>query len=104
MFRVWDSETQRYNITGIPTALKSTQEYPIGFGRAVAQSFREHATNLQQFEAEDLPHPDQHTVNIADIMTPSDVWADADMEGVLGFVTHQCTGDACACAECAGQT
>ena len=35
--RVWSEEQQRWKITGVPGALKETQEYPVGFGRALVQ-------------------------------------------------------------------
>ena len=35
--RVLSEEQQRWKITGVPGALKETQEYPVGFGRALVQ-------------------------------------------------------------------
>ena len=96
---MWDAEANRWNITGNPSELKQTQEYPVGFGRAMAQMFGRHGHCCHAAEVADSVTEASLKVSISDIMSPVDPWHDAGMAGVVRFLNGDCE-DGCICTDC----
>jgi hypothetical protein len=75
----------RRRITGNGQVLKDTQEYPVGYAEAVADTFTEHyARGMHDVinSNEDGYESDSDTMSEGELRYSEDDWADADLSGV----------------------
>ena len=100
LLRLWDPVTEKWDVTGMPDALRQTSAYPAGFGRAVVKCFKDFGHCGIPSELDDSVLDIARNVSISDIMSPVDTWADAFMLPVVRFVKGECP-DMCSCLDCA---
>ena len=77
-------------VTGKRAALKKSQEYPKGFGEAVARLYRKHERDIK-IAAAGIQEADRTPVSFHDICggLEGDLWEDADMPSVLLWLSKR---------------
>ena len=98
-FKVWDNDAGVWKVTGNPEALKRTQSYPVGFGRAMAKVFGRFGKNLKgDQEINDAEPTRCEYLTLDDLLNSDgiDTWQDAEMPAVLEYLKGvRC--NACCC-------